>query len=57
MPTLSQLEHVLEAVDDLEAAIGRQLTNISRVEEPILICTNNTDDAHSHVHDVHSSPC
>ncbi len=36
---LRQLEHVFDAVHNLQGAARRQLANIPRVEEPVLICT------------------
>lgn len=36
---LRQLEHVLDAVHHLESATGCQLAHVSRVEEPVLICS------------------
>lgn len=38
MHTLGKLEHVLQAVNDLQAASACELPNISRVEEAFRIC-------------------
>ena len=38
MPTLCQLEHVLQAVDDLEAALRGDLAHVTSVEEAVLVC-------------------
>lgn len=44
MHTLSKLEHVLEAVDDFQAAGFGELAHIPRVEEALGVCTHK--DAH-----------
>jgi len=36
--TLRQLEQVLQAVDDAQAAVRRQLPDVTRVEEAVSIC-------------------
>lgn len=35
---LGQLEHVFDAVNDLEAAVWSQLTHIARMEVAIAVC-------------------
>ena len=42
--TLSQLEHVFEAVNDLEAASTGELAHVSSVEEALRVYT------HTHTH-------
>ena len=37
--TLRKLEHVLEAVNDLQAASTGELSHIPRVEESLIICS------------------
>ena len=39
---MGQLEHVLEAVNDLQATILSELTHISRVEETVTVCSTPT---------------
>ena len=36
--TLGKLEHILQAINDLQAPMGGQLANITSVEEAVLIC-------------------
>ena len=44
--TLSQLEHVFEAVNDLEAASTGELAHVSSVEEALRVYTHT----HTHLH-------
>jgi hypothetical protein len=39
-PTLCQLEDVLHAVDDAQAASWRQLADVAGVEEAVAVCTH-----------------
>ncbi len=42
--TLRQLEDVLHAVNDLQAAVGRELADVARVEEAIFVFRNTRSD-------------